>query len=295
MQSRWKEKTSLMINSLTKIYGIFGYPVSQSLSPNMHNAAFRHLELDCVYLAFKVDPSDISVAVDSLRVLGICGVNVTVPHKQSVINSLDEVSPEALMVGAVNTIANENGKLKGYNTDVSGVLRAVKSELDFDPSAANVVIVGAGGSSRAVIVAMCGGGAQSVLIVNRTFSKAQTLVEEFSAQFTNTEFSAVSLSDDEMITEVICKADILVNCSSAGMEGGEPLSLPLSLLKKECVIYDLVYKPTLTPLVKDARVVGLRAESGLGMLLYQGSDAFEIWTGKQAPVEIMRRVLVSEE
>ncbi len=260
----------------------------------MHNDAFRHLGLDCVYLAFEVDPDDISAAVDSLRVLGIRGVNVTVPHKQSVMDSLDEISPEALMVGAVNTIENENGKLKGYNTDVSGVLRAVRSELGFKPAAANVVIVGAGGASRAVIVAVCSGGARNVVIMNRTFSRAQTLAEEFSVQFSDVEFSAVSLSDCDMITKVVSGADIVINCSSAGMNGEEPLSLPLFLLGKECVVYDLVYKPVITPLVREARVLGLRAESGLGMLLHQGADAFEIWTGETAPVEVMRESLLSE-
>lgn len=139
----------------------------------MHNAAFRYLGLDCVYLAFDVDPRNVAQAVSSIRALGLCGINVTIPHKQSGMAGLDEIAPEASMVGAVNTIVNEDGRLKGYNTDVSGVLRALDSELRFVPRDKNVFIVGAGGASRAIIVAMCTGGARSVAVVNRTYLKAQ--------------------------------------------------------------------------------------------------------------------------
>jgi shikimate dehydrogenase len=195
------------------------------------------------------------------------------------------------MVGAVNTIVNENGRLKGYNTDVSGVLRALHSELEFAPRGKNIFIVGAGGASRAVIVAMCTGGARSVSIVNRTYLKAQKLSEEFSPQFGSVGFSAAPLDDTDRVGELIAQADIVINCSSAGMGDIEPLCLPLDLLGESCVIYDLVYKPPVTPLVRDSRVLGLKAESGLGMLLYQGVDAFEIWTGEGAPVEVMREAL----
>ena len=279
------------IKATTRIYGIFGHPVSQSLSPAMHNAAFTYLGLDCVYLAFDVDPRNVAQAVSSIRALGLCGINVTIPHKQSVMAGLDEIASEASMVGAVNTIVNENGRLKGYNTDVSGVLRALHSELEFAPRGKNVFIVGAGGASRAVIVAMCTGGARSVSIVNRTYLKAQKLSGEFSPQFGSVAFSAASLDDTDRVAELIAQADIVINCSSAGMGDIEPLCLPLDLLGEDCVVYDLVYKPPVTPLVRDSRVLGLKSESGLGMLLYQGVDAFEIWTGEDAPVEVMREAL----
>ena len=281
----------MKIKATTQIYGIFGHPVSQSLSPAMHNAAFSCLGLDCVYLAFDVDPQNIDKAVSSIRALGICGINVTIPHKQSVMAGLDEIAPEASMVGAVNTIVNENGRLKGYNTDVSGVLRALESELEFSPLGKNIFIVGAGGASRAVIVAMCMGGARSVAVVNRTYLKTQNLSEEFSPHFDDIGFSAAPLDDSGQVSELMEQADIVINCSSAGMGEIEPLSLPLDLLGQNCVVYDLVYKPPVTPLVRDSRALGLRAESGLGMLLYQGVDAFEIWTGEDAPVEVMREAL----
>lgn len=279
------------IKATTRIYGIFGHPVSQSLSPAIHNAAFEHLGLDCVYLAFDVDPGSVAQSVESIRTLGLSGINVTIPHKQSVMAGLDEIAPEASMVGAVNTIVNEDGRLKGYNTDVSGVLRALESELGFAPQGKSVFVVGAGGASRAVIVAMCTGGARSVAIANRTYSKAQELSEEFSPSFANVGFSAAPLEDAERVAQLIVQADIVINCSSAGMGDIEPLRLPLDLLGENCVVYDLVYKPPVTPLVRDSRALGLRAESGLGMLLYQGVDAFEIWTGEKAPVEVMREAL----
>ena len=282
---------NFQIKATTRIYGIFGHPVSQSLSPAMHNAAFRHLGLDCIYLAFNVDPRNVAQAVSSIRALGLCGINVTIPHKQSVMEGLDEVVPEASMVGAVNTIVNEDGRLKGYNTDVSGVLRALRSELGFIPQDKNVFIVGAGGASRAVIVAVCTGRARSVAIVNRTYLKAQKLSEEFSPRFDGVGFSAAPVDDADRVSRLMAQADIVINCSSAGMGDIEPLRLPLDLLGESCVIYDLVYKPPITPLVRDSRALGLRAESGLGMLLYQGVDAFEIWTGEDAPVEVMREAL----
>jgi len=284
-------RADLEIKAKTRIYGIFGHPIFQSLSPAMHNAAFEHLGLDCVYLAFDVDPKDITGAVSSIRDLGLCGINVTIPHKQSVMEGLDEIAQEASIVGAVNTIVNRNGKLKGYNTDVSGVLRALDSELEFVPRDKNVFIVGAGGASRAVIVAMCMGGAKSVAVANRTHLKAQKLAEEFSAHFSAVKFSSSPLDETDKIAELIVQADIVINCSSAGMGDIEPLCLPLDLINRNCVVYDLVYKPLVTPLVRDSRALGLKAESGLGMLLYQGVDAFEIWTAKDAPVEIMREAL----
>ncbi len=257
----------------------------------MHNAAFRHLGLDCVYMAFDVDPRSVTQAVNSIKTLGLSGINVTIPHKQSVMEGLDEITPEAAMVGAVNTIVNEDGRLKGYNTDVSGVLRALDSEVGFLPHGKNILIVGAGGASRAVIVAMCTGGARSVAIVNRTYPKARRLSEEFSPQFDGVGFSTAPLDDADLLSELMAQADIVINCSSAGMGDIEPLCLPLDLLGESCVVYDLVYKPPVTPLVRDSRALGLRSESGLGMLLYQGVDAFEIWTGEDAPVEVMREAL----
>ena len=281
------------IKATTGIYGIFGHPVSQSLSPAMHNRAFSLLGMDCVYLAFDVEPRDAEAAVDSLRTLGIRGVNVTVPHKRAVMARLDEISPEASLAGAVNTIENRDGRLVGRNTDVSGLLRALSSELGFGPRGKNVLLVGAGGAARAAVAGMCAGGAREVAVVNRTPARARELCGEFSPRFPEVGFRAAALGDAALVAETVARADIVINSSCAGMEGREPLRLPLGLLPKDSPVYDLVYKPRDTPLVRDARALGLRAESGLGMLLYQGADAFSIWTGRDAPVEAMREVLLA--
>lgn len=281
------------IKATTGIYGIFGHPVSQSLSPAMHNRAFSLLGMDCVYLAFDVEPRDAEAAVDSLRTLGIRGVNVTVPHKRAVMTRLDEISPEASLAGAVNTIENRDGRLVGRNTDVSGLLRALSSELGFGPRGKNVLLVGAGGAARAAAAGMCAGGAREVAVVNRTPGRAAELCGEFSPRFPEVGFRAAALGDAARVAETVARADIVINSSCAGMEGREPLDLPLGLLPKDSPVYDLVYKPRDTPLVRDARALGLRAESGLGMLLYQGADAFSIWTGRDAPVEAMREVLLA--
>lgn len=281
------------IKATTGIYGIFGHPVSQSLSPAMHNRAFSLLGMDCVYLAFDVEPRDVGAAVDSVRALGIRGVNVTVPHKRSVMAHLDEISPEASLAGAVNTVANEGGRLTGRNTDVSGLLRALSSELGFDPRGKSVFLVGAGGAARAAAAGMCSGGARAVSVANRTPARAEELCGDFSSRFPEVRFAAAALGDAGRTAEMIREADMVINASCAGMGDFGPLSLPLDLLSKDSAVYDLVYEPLETPLVRDARALGLRAESGLGMLLYQGADAFSIWTGRDAPVEAMREILLS--
>ena len=226
----------MFIEATTKIYGIFGHPVSHSLSPVMHNSAFSKLRLDCVYVAFDVCPQDISFAVKSIKSLNLSGINVTIPHKQAVIPYLNEISVEAKLVGAVNTIKNEGGHLKGFNTDVGGVIRAMKEKVGYSPCETTAFLVGAGGAARAVL---CG----------------------------------------------------LINSSSAGMEDNNLLNIPIELLPKHSVVYDLVYKPSVTKLVESARRLNYKAESGLSMLLYQGIEAFEIWTGVRAPVEVMRETL----
>lgn len=279
------------VKATTKIYGIFGHPVSHSLSPLMHNSAFAALELDCVYLAFDISPEKIGHAADAVRTLGIKGINITIPHKESIIPYLDEISPEAELAGAVNTVKNEDGKLSGYNTDVGGFLRAVEEDLDFKPEGANVFLLGAGGAARAVMSAFCMNGARSIYIANRTYEKTLKLGSEFGKQFKNIKIEPIALDDKEVIKARLSETDILVNSTSAGMEGSETMEVPLESLRKSAVVYDLVYKPRETSLVRQARKLGHGASGGLGMLLYQGALSFEIWTGRDAPVNVMRKAI----
>lgn len=279
------------IKATTKLYGIFGHPVDHSLSPLIHNFAFKELALDCVYLGFDIKTGNISAAVNSIKALNIQGINITIPHKEAVVRELDELAESVILTGAVNTVKNENGRLVGYNTDVSGVMRALKEEFNFDPHYKTALVIGAGGASRAVIAGMCLNGIRQITIVNRTHSKARELINRFSDQFPNIIFKTASLDDEKELKSLISDSDILLNSTSAGMGDIPPLKLPLSAASKDCLVYDLVYKPNLTPLLKQARELNLKAQSGLSMLLYQGVEAFEIWTGLKPPIKKMREIL----
>jgi shikimate dehydrogenase len=279
------------VKSTTSLYGIFGHPVEHSLSPVMHNNAFSELDLDCVYVAFNVLPGNIGEAVSAVRALGIAGINVTIPHKQRIMTYLDEISSDAMLVGAVNTVSNVDRRLIGFNTDVGGLLRALKADLDFTPEGTKVFVVGAGGAARAVIVGLGRNYVSEVIIANRTLSKAEDLAKEFNDHFPKVDFKALMLSDQKRIKKNIVGSDLIINASSAGMKRENPLKLPLYLMPKHAGIYDLVYDPTDTPLVKDAKKLGLKAFSGHSMLLYQGVEAFEIWTGLTAPVKTMKKAL----
>jgi len=279
------------VKATTGIYGIFGHPVKHSLSPDMHNSAFNTLGLNSVYVAFDIDPESIEEAARAIRVMGIRGINITIPHKQTIIPYLDEVSPDAKLTGAVNTVKNENGKLLGYNTDVGGFLRAIREDLDFSPEGNTLFLIGAGGAARAVLSAFCMNGGAVVYITDIIKDKALELANQFKANFQNITIETVELDNQNLIEQKLNEADILVNASPAGMDGVGSLDIPLTSLNKNAVVYDLVYKPPDTSLLKEAKQLGHKASGGLSMLLYQGAESFEIWTGENAPVEIMKKAL----
>lgn len=281
----------MQVKATTKIYGIFGHPVGHSLSPLMHNSAFAALGLDCVYTAFDVRPDDIGKAADAIRALGISGVNVTIPHKQAIMPYLDGISPDARHTGAVNTIKNENGMLTGYNTDVGGFMHDAREGLGVSPEGAGVLLLGAGGAARAVISAFGMNGAKRIAIANRTYDKAEKLVEEFARLFPGTAIYPVDFGDDSAMTKELGLTDVLVNSTSGGMEGSPDLEINIEALREGAAVYDLVYKPRETKLVKEAKALGHDAVGGLGMLLYQGALSFEIWTGETAPVDVMRKAI----
>ena len=275
-----------IISGTTRIYGIIGYPVEHSFSPRMHNAAFSALKMDARYLAFPVKPEQVQQALEGIRVLNISGVNVTVPHKSSVIPYLDEVTPLAKKLGAVNTILNVEGRLSGTNTDISGFVRSLGA-LKFSPKNKTVAVLGAGGSARAVLAGLADAGASRILIHNRTVARAESLVTEFSHNFPETQLTAVSLQ-----TVQDSNLDLLVNTTTVGMESDES---PLDL--SQCVkiehVLDLIYSPAKTRLLSQAEELSIPAVNGSGMLLYQGCDAFTFWTGKPAPENVMREQLLN--
>lgn len=279
------------ITARTTIVGLIGWPVGHSVSPRMHNAAFSALSLDWRYLPFPVDPdpdSRIGQAVLGLRALGLRGANVTVPHKQAVMPHLDRLTPAAQGIGAVNTIlADDDGTLVGDNTDARGFIADLRDH-DVDPLGVKALILGAGGSARAIAYGLAEAGATSVTVVNRTVSRAERLVQTMLDQFPSCTWrTGVSL---ENVGTCASGADLIVNCTSLGMEPdvtGMPWDENLPIRPNQTV-YDLVYNPVQTRLIEHALDGGALAISGKGMLVWQGAFAFESWTGHPAPIDVMK-------
>ncbi len=276
-----------MISAKTKICGLIGDPVEHSVSPAMHNAAFSSLGLDYIYLPFRVARDNLTKAIDGLKVLDIRGLNVTIPHKVAVIPLLDEIEPLAQKIGAVNTIVNNKGRLKGHNTDAGGFLKALLGR-GVEPRDKKVVVLGAGGASRAISFTLAEKRAE-IVILNRKLEMdwAVELASSIS-QFSAKEVKALELND-ENLSSVLATADILVNATSVGMSPNINQSpVPARLLKTELVVFDIVYNPLKTRLLAEAEAAGAETISGIDMLVRQGALAFELWTGAKAPIDIMK-------
>ncbi len=278
----------MKIDGRTRLVAIFGDPIDHTLSPAIQNAAFEHLGLNLVYVPFHVRPADLKAALSSIRTLGFVGANITIPHKERVMRSLDDVHVHAKDVGAVNTVVNKKGRLIGYNTDGAGYLLSLREETGFSVRGKKVVILGAGGASRAIFHALLDAGPASVVISNRTPKRAADLAREFAKRFKNTVIRTVPFKKGPLREEAQ-SADLLVNTTSLGMTGQARLDFPVESLPKGAVVSDIVYRPLETVLLKKARSRGLKTHDGLSMLVRQGSIGFELWTGKKAPVELMRK------
>jgi shikimate dehydrogenase len=281
---------SVKISARTKILGIFGHPIEHTLSPAMHNAAIEASGLDMIYIPFSVRASRLRDAVGAIRGLDILGINITIPHKEAVIDLLDKLSEEARAIGAVNTIINSNGMLIGFNTDGQGYLRSLKGDTGFNPKEKDIVMVGAGGAARGILNALAGEGPGSIIIANRTIAKAELLINEFKVKFPDIDLRACALDVSEL-RDPLKNATLLINTTSLGMEGKGILELPLEELPGDAVVSDIVYKPLKTDFLKRAQDIGLIIHDGLGMLVQQGAISFKIWTGLDAPVDIMRNVV----
>ena len=276
------------ITSKTKTLGIFGYPISHTLSPAMHNAVIKALGLDMVYLPFEVKPSNLKEAINGIKSLGIIGVNITIPHKESVIRFLDDISEEARLVGAVNTIVNKDRKLVGYNTDGSGYMASLKEELGFNPKSKRIIIIGAGGAARGILAALATQKPKSITVANRTLSRAVSLIKTFKGKFRDTRFEAIDL-DNNMLKMSFNSVDLLINTTSVGMKQSKALKIPLETLPKIAIVSDIIYNPLETLLLKKAKKLGLTTHGGLGMLVHQGARSFKLWTGMDAPMNVMRK------
>jgi len=276
-----------MISSKTRICGLIGDPVEHSMSPVMHNAAFSSLGLDYIYLPFRVEKENLARAIDGVRALNIRGLNVTIPHKVAVIPFLDELDPLAERIGAVNTIVNDNGILRGYNTDASGFLKALL-QRGIELLGKKVVILGAGGASRAISFILSERGADLV-ILNRQLEMdwAVELASSIS-RFSGKEAKALEQSKQNL-KAVLEDAEILVNATSVGMSPNiNQTPVAKRLLKLGLVVFDVVYNPIKTRLLAEAEEAGAKTIDGIDMLVWQGALAFELWTGLKPPVEIMK-------
>ncbi len=258
---------------------------AHSLSPVMHNAAFEALGLEAHYEALAVTEAELPEVIARLREDDVYGANVTVPHKLAVMPFLDALSPEARIIGAVNTIVNREGRLTGHNTDALGFIRALKEDAGFDPESRDVVMLGAGGSARAVGLALLRAGAM-LGIANRTQGKAEALARGLGRYGDVGAISAIDLP------RAVARASLLVNTTSVGHEthGAGGLPLPQGILPREMVV-DIIYRPAKTPLLQAAEREGLETQNGVPMLVYQGAEALELWTGRDAPIAVMREAL----
>ena len=271
----------------TKVCGIIGDPIEHTMSPLMHNAAFDKMGIDYLYVPFKVGKEDLGKAIEGMRALNMRGLNVTIPHKVAVIPFLDELDPLAEKIGAVNTIVNEDGVLTGYNTDATGFLQALM-ERGIEPKDKNIVILGAGGASRAISFVLAEGDAHLV-ILNRELELdwAEELAHRLSQAF-NQEVQALKL-DGKKLAMVLDKADILVNATSVGMSPNiNETPVPAKLLKPGLVVFDIVYNPIKTRLLREAEAAGAKTINGVDMLVWQGASSVEMWTGLKEPIELMR-------
>ncbi len=265
-----------------RCFGIIGYPIGHSVSPAMHNAAFRHLGIDAIYLKFEVKPENLRDAVFGAKALGFVGLNVTIPHKEEILKFVKPVGI-AKLIGAVNTVVVQ--KLEGYNTDAYGAMKALES-AGVDVEGKIALVVGAGGAGRAIAFALAERKA-TVIVTNRTESRGLKLAEDVR------KVGECFFHPYDRLEELKGRIDLIVNATPLGMKGFEQkLPVPESLLE-DVVVFDTVYNPLETPLIKKAKERGCKVIYGIDMLVYQGAEAFRIWTGMDPPVNVMREAALS--
>jgi shikimate dehydrogenase len=278
----------VLISGATRITGILGGPeqVALSLSPAIHNAAFRDLEMDWVYVGFATLPERLEAVIRGLAACGVRGMNVTMPHKVAALKYMDDLSDEASAIGAVNTIQVLGDRIIGHNTDGRGLVRFLLKDLGATIQGCRTLVIGSGGSARAAVSAIAAAGASEISVISRDQTKAQGL----ASLADGARFRSASLSDPGTMVQ---EADVIINATPIGQLREEPVISPESI-RPDAVVVDLVYKPPVTALIEAARSRGVVAHSGLGMLLHQACLAFEIWTGVEPPVEAMSAAALRE-
>ncbi|AQS08614.1 shikimate dehydrogenase [Clostridium saccharobutylicum] len=281
------------ITGKTQLTGLLGTPVSHSISPIMHNESFAKLGLDFAYLAFNVGNEGVKSAVEGLRTLNARGFNVTMPNKTVICQYLDKLSPAAELAGAVNTVVNDNGVLTGHITDGTGYMRSLK-EAGIDIIGKKMTIVGAGGAATAIEIQAALDGVKEISIFNikdEFFERAKKTVQDINEK-TNCKATLFDLEDKETLRREIANSAILTNATGIGMKPYEGQTyVEKSMLRSDLIVSDVIYNPEKTTLLEMAEEIGCTTINGLGMLLWQGARAFEIWTGKEMPVDYIKKIL----
>jgi len=272
-----------------RVVGLIGYPLKHTISPAFQQAAFDYLALPVTYEAWETPPEAVAAALARARRPDCLGMNVTIPHKETVLAALDAVEERARQVGAVNTIVNRGGRLTGHNTDVDGFLQALRESGQYEPAGKRVVLLGAGGAARAVALGLAWAGAAALTIFNRTAGRAAALAGAVRTVVPGFPVEALPW-EKALLRDRLAAADLLVNATPIGMRHGQ-MGSPISatLIPSEVMVYDLIYNPAETQLLRDAGRAGARTLNGLPMLVYQGAAAFEIWTGQRPPVGLMMK------
>lgn len=281
----------MQIDGHTRIVGVFGHPIAHTASPAMHNAAFDHLGMNWRYLAFDVDPANLRGALRGIVDLNFAGINLTVPHKLLALDIVDEVDKQSRVFGAVNTLLVDGRELRGFNTDGYGFVRALREDFGLELRGRRVLILGAGGAGRALAIQCALEGAAAIFLANRTVAKAFQVVGEVRKLAPHA-FTVALPMQPAHIAKHLDEVDLVVNATSLGLKPGD--ALPLKAFPRRCNwlrVYDTIYRPAETPLLALARTAGAKTANGLSMLLHQGARAFELWSGRRAPVAVMRRAL----
>jgi len=297
-----------MINGTTKVIGVIGNPIGHSFSPVMFNIAFKAMNMNYVYVPFEVEKKDLKYVIKGAKTFGIKGLNVTIPHKQKIINELDKIDIMANLIGAVNIIDFKDNESKGYNTDCVGAIKAIEEVCDIKEK--NIVIVGAGGAARAIAFQVAIEGANNLTMINRSPKKAKSLIYDIetllSTNFRDnsklddiaTDFSHIDLSFEygglDDLPTTLNNADILIDTTPVGMYpniNDKPIATE-DMIHCDLIVNDIVYNPLETNLIKEAKKANAKTISGIKMLLYQGAENFKIWTGKEAPIDVMKKALL---
>lgn len=282
------------ITGHTRLVGLFATPIRHSVSPMIHNKAFETLGIDAVYLAFDLGEKDLSTAIASMKSLDMLGANLSMPHKMAAVPMMDELSEAAQLIGAVNTILHQDGKLIGHNTDGIGFMSSLKVK-GIEVLQKKITVIGAGGAATAIIVQAALDGVKEIAVFNRKddfFQKIQNKLAVISKK-TGCNIQLYDLADQKQLAQEVAESRLLVNATGVGMSpqlAATPIE-DFSIIHSDLAVYDVIYTPRETRFLKQAKERGVVTSNGLGMLLYQGAAAFELWTGQKMPIEVVQPII----